>query len=362
MTVARPPALFEPEHETFRESFARFLAEEVVPAYPEWAGTGVPGAVFAAAAEHGFVAMAVPEEHGGSGVEDVRFGVVLVEEAMRAGVPALALALGAHNDVCVPLLMRHADPAQRARWAAALAAGELLAALAAEPLAAPRGARVHGEAPFVIGGGGAGLILLGAGTEMYALAADRPGLARARSETLVGLEALDLADLRFEEVEIRSEDRLGEAGAGEALLREATVGWRLTLAVASLAGARAALALTLEYVHERRAFGQPIARFENTRHALAGLAAEIETVQALVDDCVRERAAQRLTAPRAAVAKLVASELYGRAVDGGVQLHGGYGYMTEYPIARAFADARPLRLLGGPSELLAEVIADSIGL
>jgi alkylation response protein AidB-like acyl-CoA dehydrogenase len=348
--------LFEPEHETFRESFARFLAEEVVPVYSQWAGTGVPAEVFAAAAEHGFVAMAVPEAHGGAEVQDVRFGVVLVEEAMRAGVPALAVALGAHNDVCVPLLVRHASAGQRARWFPALAAGTLLAALAPYAIESPT------ATPFVVGGARAGLLLAVARPTMFAVPADRPGVSRERSEPLIGLEALDLADVRFDGVALGEDDRLGAAGAGEALLLEAAIDQRLTLAVASVAGARAALSLTLDYVRERRAFGQPIARFENTRYALAAVAAELETVQALVDACVCERASARLTAERAAVAKLAASELYGRAVDAGVQLHGGYGYMTEYPIARAFADARPLRLLGGTSEQLEEVIAGSIGL
>ncbi|HEX4110564.1 MAG TPA: acyl-CoA dehydrogenase family protein [Solirubrobacteraceae bacterium] len=326
----------------YRESFVRFLAEEEFS--------------FPRAAEHGFVAMAVGEEHGGAGVADRRFGFALIEEAMRAGQTALALALAEHNLVAVPLLLGRGDDER-------LATGELCLACAGleQPLDA-RAQALQGSAAWVIGGEKAGRFLLAgrsapedADVSLYSVGADAPGLTVTPSEPPPGLEGCDLAGLQLAGVPA---ERLG----GADLVAEAQIERWLALAVLALAGARTALETTVQYVGDRRAFGQPIARFQNTRVALARVACQLDAVGAFVERCVSEREAGGLTAPRAASAKLGASEAYGAAVDCGVQLHGGYGYMAEYAIARAYADARFLRLYGGRSEALAERLAASIGL
>ncbi|WP_354699684.1 Acryloyl-CoA reductase (NADH) [Paraconexibacter sp. AEG42_29] len=363
--AGRLPGLFEDEHEALRESFARFLAERVTAeTYAGWGepdGAGVPPSFFAAAAEHGFVAMAIPEEHGGSGVEDPRFGAVLVEAAMHAGLPAVALALGQHNDVCVPALLSCAqDPVLLTR----LAGGRSLTALAGPgALTARRSGDVwvlDGSCPAVLGGVHADVLVViadaGEHAHAFVIDAEVGGLTRAPGVARFGLQAADFADVVLDGVRVPAQRCLGPDTAESVL-----VGQRLTLAVAAVAGARAALDWTVQYVHERRAFGQPLAAFENTRITLGDVAAELTATSAFVDSCLLAHAAGALGAATAAAAKLRATELQARAVDAGVQLHGGYGYMSEYPIARAYADARMLRMFGGSSEHLRAVIAQAAG-
>jgi acyl-CoA dehydrogenase len=383
LTAARR-AVYDDEHEALRESFARFLADAAAPFADEWRAAGaVPPAFFGAAAEHGFVGMAVAEEHGGAGVDDPRFGAVLVEEAMRLGLTGVALMLGQHNDVCVPVVARHAtgDPA----LLAGLATGSVRCALvgADAPVearaAADGGWTVHGGCPAVVGGVGAGLLLVvaetdgaaetnGAKTEAGAaepllllVAAHAPGLTGAAADPLFGLPDAGLAHLSFDGVAVGAPDRLGADRQGTRLLRDVQVAQQLSLAVAAAAGARAALDWTVRYVHERKAFGQPLAHFENTRMALGDVAADLLMTQAFVDACLADHAGGGLAPARAAAAKLRATDLLGRAVDAGVQLHGGYGYMTEYPIARLYADARVLRVIGGTSEQLRLQVAQAAG-
>ncbi len=361
--------LFDDEHEAFRDSFRTFLEREVIPAYPGWRREGIPRQLFGELAAHQFVAASVPERHGGAGIDDLRFGAVLLEEAMSANAAGLALMLLACNEIAVPLLVENAGEEEADRLTG-LATGETLAAFAS-PAEPPRARRqggsivLDGSAAGVVNGGLAELILVTALAEgdddptLVVLDADSPGLSRAPAPELVGPTGCDRADLRFDGVE--AEAVTGGDSLAAALARRVVVE-QLGLAVMAVAGARRALGETLEYVHDRRAFGRPIAEFENTRFALAAVAAEIEATGAFVDACVREHGDGGLTPLRAAAAKLQASELFGRAVDWGVQLHGGYGYMLEYPIAHAFADARFLRLYGGSSERMKEIVASSIGL
>jgi alkylation response protein AidB-like acyl-CoA dehydrogenase len=339
--ASRP--LFDDEHEAYRESFRSFLERVVVGEYAGWQQTGsIPREVFAVAGEHGFAAMQVPEAHGGVGIDDFRFNLVLAEETMRAGVAGFGLMLATHNDVCVPALVAGGHPQLET-----LASGEVLAAWAGPGDIATRDGKLVGEAKGVVNGGVADLVLVALDDGVAVVDARR--LRRERAEPLVGMRACDRADLTFDGVPV-----------GE-LLPPHAANEPLSIAALALGGARAALSWTLDYVRERRAFGIPIAEFQNTRYALADVAAELEVTQAYLDACVLERNAGELAPGRAAAAKLRATELHGRAVDWGVQLHGGYGYMLEYPIAHAFADARYLRLHGGSSEAMREVIARSIG-
>jgi alkylation response protein AidB-like acyl-CoA dehydrogenase len=369
-------ALFEDEHQTFRESFRRFLEQEVVPRYPEWQQAGhVPRDLFRAAAEHGFIGMQVPEDLGGAGVDDIRFNVVIGEEAMRAGVAGFGRALAVHNDVCVPILLRHAVDAKRLQWAGGAATGELLATAAVQDPAAVRGEAasqgwaLRGTASCVVNAADADLVIVAARTtgdrrEDLLVAAIERGAGGLRVDPdvkLIGLRGCGMADLHLDGVEVESDAVLAAPGEGR-VLDEIARSEQFSLAIAGVAGARAALGMTLDYVRDRKVFGQPLATFENTRLALADVAAELEATEAFVDVCIREHAVGGLSSPRVAAAKLRAAELYGRAVDCGVQLHGGYGYMLEYPIAHAYADARWFRLLGGTSEAVKATVADALGL
>jgi alkylation response protein AidB-like acyl-CoA dehydrogenase len=343
------------EHKAYRDSFRTFLSRRVVPAYSEWSRQGrIPREIFRVAGADGFLGMQVPEEHGGPGVDDPRFGIVAVQEAMLAGAPALALALIAHNDAVVPAVVRQASEDERARWLPRLASGEALGTVVLGELTidrGPEGTTVDGGAAFVVQGVDAELLLVL--TDDLAVLVERgaEGVTIEPSSPSIGLQAAGLADVQFEHA--RATPVGEDGGAARELLSDLA----LALAVSALAGARAALTITVAYVLERKAFGQPIASFQNTRHALAAASADIDAGQAFVDTCVRERLAGRLPDARAAALKLHCTELYGSVVDAGVQLHGGYGYIMEYPIAHAYTDARFWRLYGGTSEAMKEVIA-----
>lgn len=371
VTEPRRRTPFADEHEAFRESFRRFLEREVTPAYPGWREQGIPLELFAQLAEHQFAAAAVPEERGGAGIEDFRFGAVLAEEAMRAGAAGLALMLLSSNDVSIPLLAAFGEGPERDAALEHLAAGASPAAFAdpERPLSA-----TPGKDSVVIEGRAAGVVNAGMAEHVIAVAAagedtapvvalvgtGARGVERTASAPLVGPAPLDRADLRFDAVEVPASAVL--AGDAARALERARLAQRLGVAAICVAGARAALAETNAYVRERRAFGRPIAEFENTRFALAQMSAQTDAVEAFVDACVLAHADGALPAPRCAAGKLEASELFGRVVDWGVQLHGGYGYMLEYPIAHAFTAARFLRLHGGTSEEMKRIVAESIGL
>jgi acyl-CoA dehydrogenase len=310
-------SVFDADHEALRESVARFLA------------TADPGHFFGAAAELGFVGLAD---------EDVRFRAVVLEEAMNAGHPSIALALAMHDSFALPLL------------AGRETAG--LAAVVDEGDVRVDGDALTGSADAVVNGLGADVLIVRARTDDGSDAAfvvTGSDVDRVPGDELLGLSDLDVADLRFTGVPATPIDVNFPAARG---------GHQLALAVAAVAGARTALRTTVDYVQQRKAFGKPIASFENTRHTLGALGAQIAAVESFVDSCL----VGNLSPERAAAAKLTATELLGAAVDQGVQLHGGYGYMWEYPIARAYAAARFFRVHGGAGEHLSEVLAGSVGL
>jgi alkylation response protein AidB-like acyl-CoA dehydrogenase len=380
--------LFDSEHEDFRESFRTFLKRDVVPHHAAWKQAGaVPPEVLRVAAAHGFVAMAVPERHGGLGVEDFRFNVVIGEELAWAGVAGFGAGLTLHNDVCVPLLLRAATEAQAERWLPAIAAGESLCALAiAEPDAGSDlgpltttaraegdGYRIDGIKSFVSNGATADLVIVaartGAGdppnsTELTLLVVERATVEGCDSRPLptIGRELQAVTELRFEAARVDATCRLGGEGEAAGQLTAAAPQELLSIGVSALASARATLQWTTTYVRERKAFGAPIARFENTQFELAELYTAVTVAQAHVDQCVRLHLAGRLSEPAAAMAKLWCSELQSDLVDRCLQLHGGYGYMREYPIAQAFLDARATRVYGATSEALKQTIAAGLEL
>ena len=379
--------LYETEHEAFRESFRRFLQVEFVPHLDEWDAAGIVAREFyTAAGKSGFLAMDAPEEFGGGGVPDFRFNAVIMEEIMRTGAAGAGLGITLHNDVCLPYFLEYCSEEQKARWLPGIASGELITAIAmTEPGAgsdlagiATTARRdgdayvVNGAKTFITNGINADLVVTAVKTDptarhagMSLLVVERgmPGFARGRNLDKLGQHAQDTAELAFTDVRVPVENLLGpEEGRGFKQLVTNLPRERLSIALGAVAAARMALEWTLAYVKERKAFGQPIGSFQNTRFVLAELATEVDIAQRFVDDCVREFNAGELTAVDAAKAKWWCTELQGRAVDRCLQLHGGYGYMNEYPIARAFADARITRIYGGATEIMKEVIGRDLGL
>jgi alkylation response protein AidB-like acyl-CoA dehydrogenase len=378
--------LFDEEHELFRRSFRRWLDKEVVPHYLEWEDAQiVPHEMFVAGGEHGFLGMAVPTEYGGGGNDDFRYNLVIGEEIQYAGVNAAGLGITLHNDICLPYFLRYCNQGQRERWFPGIASGELVTAIAmTEPgmgsdLAsmATTAIRdgdhyvVNGSKTFITNGINADLVITAVktdpsqrhkGVSLLILERGMDGFQRGRNLDKIGLHAQDTAELFFNDVQVPVENRLGEEGEGFLYLVSNLPQERLSIAATGIAAARAALDWTLAYVKERSAFGKPIGSFQNSRFVLAEIATEVAIGQAFIDRCVVALNAGELTAEEAAMAKWWCTELQNRVVDRGVQLHGGYGFMREYPIARAYADARITTIYGGTTEIMKEIIGRSLGL
>lgn len=380
-------SLFDADHEAFRESFRTFLAKEVLPHLTEWDEVGiVPRELFRTAGAAGFLGMDVPEEYGGGGVPDFRFNTVIAEETMRVGAAGAGLGISLHNDICLPYFLTCCNDEQKQRWLPGIASGELITAIAmTEPgigsdlasmaTTARRDGEhyvVNGAKTFITNGINADLVITAVKTDpsqrhkgMSLLVLERgmAGFERGRNLDKIGQHAQDTAELSFTDVRVPVANLLGpQEGHGFTQLVTNLPQERLSIAIAAVAAARTALEQTLAYVKERKAFGQPVGSFQNSKFVLAELATEVDIAEHYVDDCVRALNAGELTAVDASKAKWWCTELQGRAVDRCLQLHGGYGYMTEYPIARAFTDARITRIYGGTTEIMKEVIGRSLGL
>jgi len=378
--------LFEAEHEDFRESVRRFLEKEVVPHQADWDAAGiVPRELFSGAGSHGFLGFAVPEEFGGGGTRDFRFNVVLNEEIQRTGTASACQGLTLQTDVTLPYYLDLANAEQQARWLPGIASGEYITAVAmTEPgigsdlagmttTAVRDGDHyvVNGAKTFITNGINADLVITAVKTDpskrhdgisLLVIERGMPGFERGRNLDKLGLHAQDTAELSFTDVRVPVENLLGEEGNGFTHLVTNLPQERLGIAVNALAGATAAFETTLAYVKERKAFGKPIGSFQNSKFVLAELATEIAIGQQYLDNCVTAHNAGELSAAEASMAKWWCTELQGRAVDKGVQLHGGYGYMNEYAITRAYADARITRIYGGTTEIMKEVVGRSLGL
>jgi alkylation response protein AidB-like acyl-CoA dehydrogenase len=381
--------LFGDVHEDFRASFRTFLEREVIGEegrYGEWERAGiVPREVFARAGRGGFLGMAVPESHGGAGAEDFRFNLVIGEETQRAGVGSFGLGVTLHNDICLPYFLGYCNEEQRDRWLPGIASGELITAIAmTEPgigsdLAglSTRALRdgehylVDGAKTFITNGINADLVITAVKTDpterhrgisLIVLERGMKGFERGRNLEKLGQHAQDTAELSFSDVHVPVENLLGEEGEGFRYLVSNLPQERLSIAASGVAAAEAALGWTLDYVRERHAFGQPIGSFQSSRFTLAELRTETEIARAYIDRCAEALDAGELTAEDAAMAKWWCTELQGRVVDRCLQLFGGYGYVLEYPIARAFADARVTRIYGGANEIMKEIVGRSMGL
>jgi alkylation response protein AidB-like acyl-CoA dehydrogenase len=377
--------LFDDEHDLFRDSVRAFIAKELAPHHETWERAGiVDRELFTKAGAHGFLGMAVPEELGGGGVEDFRYNVVIAEEVQRAGVNAAGLGWTLHNDICLPYFLTLTTEEQQRRWLPGICSGELITAIAmTEPgigsdLASMTTTAVrdgdhyvvNGSKTFITNGINADLVITAvktdptqrhAGMSLVVLERGMPGFERGRNLEKIGMHAQDTAELFFTDVAVPVANLLGEEGSGFRSLVTKLPQERLSIGVTGVAAARQALDITLDYVKERTAFGQPIGSFQNSRFRLAEMATEVEIAQTFVDRCVLALNDGELTAEEAAMAKWWCTELQKRVIDTCVQLHGGYGYMLEYPIARAYADARITTIYGGTTEIMKEIIGRSLG-
>jgi alkylation response protein AidB-like acyl-CoA dehydrogenase len=382
-------SLFEDVHEDFRESFRTFLQREVIGEqgrYGDWEREGlIPREVFAVAGRGGFLAMAVPERHGGAGAEDFRLNLVIGEETQRAGVGSFGLGITLHNDICLPYFLSYCDEPQSERWLGGIASGELITALAmTEPgigsdlAAMSTSARrdgehyvINGSKTFITNGINADLVILAVKTDpserhrgisLMIVERGTEGFERGRNLEKIGQHAQDTAELSFTDARVPVENLLGQEGEGFRYLVSNLPQERLSIAASAVAACEAALGWTLEYVRERQAFGQSIGSFQNSRFTLAEVRSEVEIARVYVDRCAQALNAGELTAEDAAMAKWWCTDLQGRVIDRCLQLFGGYGYMSEYPIARAFADARVTRIYGGANEIMKEIVGRSMGL
>jgi len=381
--------LFDDVHEDFRASFRTFLTREVIGEqgrYGEWERERlVPREVFALAGRGGFLGMAVPERYGGAGAEDFRFNLVIGEECQRAGVGGLGLGITLHNDICLPYFLAYCSEEQRERWLGGIVSGELITAIAmTEPgigsdLASmtTRARRdgehfiVDGAKTFITNGINADLVITAVKTDpserhrgisLLILERGMEGFGRGRNLEKIGQHSQDTAELSFADVHVPVENLLGEEGEGFRYLVSNLPQERLSIAASAVAAAEAALDWTLDYVREREAFGQTIGSFQATRFTLAEVRGEVDVARAYIDRCAQALEAGELTPEDAATAKWWCTDLQGRAIDRCLQLFGGYGYMVEYPIARAYADARVTRIYGGANEIMKEIVGRSLGL
>jgi alkylation response protein AidB-like acyl-CoA dehydrogenase len=379
--------LYESDHEDFREAFRAFVEKEIVPHEAQWERDGaVARELFTTAGANGFLGIDAPEEFGGGGVQDFRFNAVISEELLRVGAAGSGLGLTLHNDIVLPYLLTYCTDEQKQRWLPGVVSGETILAIAmTEPgigsdLASMSTTAirdgdhyvVNGAKTFITNGINADLIVVAVKTDpsqkhkgMSLLVLERgmEGFERGRNLDKLGMHAQDTAELSFTDVKVPVENLLGpEEGKGFVQLVEKLPQERLSIAIAGAAAARAVLDGTLAYVKERKAFGSPVGSFQNSKFALAEMDTEIDLAEHYVDDCVRALNAGELTAVDASKAKYWCTELQGRVADRCLQLHGGYGYMSEYPVSKAYADARITRIYGGTTEIMKEVIGRGLGL
>jgi acyl-CoA dehydrogenase len=379
--------LFSSDHEAFRDSFRRFMEREIAPHHDAWEEQGfVDRAVWNEAGRNGFLCMTMPEQYGGAGADKL-YSVVQMEELARGGYSGIGFGL--HSEIVAPYILHYGTQAQKQRWLPRLATGEAVGAIAmSEPAAGsdlqgikatalrqPDGSyRLDGSKTFITNGWHADLVIVGAktdpragakGTSLLLVERGMQGFEYGKRLKKLGMKAQDTAELFFDGVRVPADHLLGGAAfenKGFVCLMEQLPWERLQIAVTAVAAAQAAIDGTLRYVQERQVFGQPVAAFQNTRYTLAELQTQVQVARVFVDKCLELIASDRLETATASMAKYWTTELQCRVMDECLQLHGGYGYMWEYPIARAYADARVQRIYGGTNEIMKEVISRAMGL
>jgi acyl-CoA dehydrogenase len=376
--------IFEDVHRDFRESVRRFLLKEAVPRTEEWETSGLVDREFwKQAGRQGLLAFAAEEEFGGADLPDFRFNAVLDEEVAYTG--AVGDYFNLLNDIIAPYLLALTTPAQRRRWLPGVTSGQLICAIAmSEPGAGSdlRGISstatwrddrylLSGSKTFVTSGISADLVIVAAsirgdpnatGLGLFVVEDEMPGFTRGRKLEKVGHRGQDTGELFLDDVPVPAENVLGEPGRGLHYLMRNLPQERLSMAVSAVAAAERALEITLDYARTRNAFGRPIGTFQANRFALAELYTEVQVARTHVDRCITAHVAGELTDAEAAGAKFWTTELQFRVMDRCMQLHGGYGYMEEYEIARMWRDARVTRIYGGTTEIMKEIVGRSLGL
>ena len=380
--------LYTADHESYRETVRQFFAREVEPHYLRWEQERqIDLSVLRTAAEQGVYALAVPEEYGGAGETDYRYRMVVNEEAARIGATSFNMTLGLQDDLVLAYLLDLTTEEQRKRWLVPLAQGELLGALAmTEPGTGSdlRGIRTHahrdGDAPdadwilsgaktFISSAMTADFVIVAARTDpdagsrgfsLLVVERDMPGFGRGRKLEKVGLHAQDTGELYFDQVRVPATNLIGTEGHGLAHLMSHLPQERLGLIASAYTAARAVYAETVRYCFDRQAFGSAVGDFQHSRFVLAEMSTELDVAEAFVDNCVRAFNDGELSPVDAAKGKWYLTELQKRITDQCVQLHGGYGFMLEYPVARAFADGRVQTIYGGTTEIMKEIIGRDI--
>lgn len=375
--------LFEPEHELFRESYRGFLDRHVAPHHEQWENDKiVDRGVWLEAGKQGFLGMAVPEEYGGGGDPDFRYNTIITEETTLGRYSGVAFGL--HNDIVAPYLLELANEEQKQRWLPKFCSGELISAIAmSEPGTGSdlqgiktRAVRegdhylLNGAKTFITNGIHSDLVIVVARTDpdkgaqgfsLLVVERGMEGFERGRKLDKIGLDAQDTAELSFTDVRVPVENLLGEEGLGFVYLMQNLPQERISIAIMAAAAMEGVLDVTVQYTKERKAFGRPIGSFQNSRFLLAELATEATMVRIMVDEFIRLHLDAKLTVEQAAMAKWYSTEAQVRLIDRCLQLHGGYGYMREYPIARAFLDSRVQTIYGGTTEIMKEIIGRSLG-
>ncbi|MEI6620027.1 MAG: acyl-CoA dehydrogenase family protein, partial [Betaproteobacteria bacterium] len=374
-------SLFSPEHEAFRDSFQRFIDKEIAPHHAAWEDQGyVDRAVWNKAGDNGFLCMSMPEAYGGAGADRL-YSVIQMEALGQAGYSGIGYSL--HNEIVAPYIERYGTEAQKARYLPKMASGEMIGAIAmSEPAAgsdlqgikttalqqADGSYLLNGSKTFITNGWHADLVIVvaktnpaagGKGTSLLLVERGMAGFSVGKRLQKMGLKAQDTSELFFDQVRVPADNLLGGPALenkGFICLMEQLPWERLQIAIGAVAAAQAAIGWTVDYVKERKVFGQPVASFQNTRFTLAELQTEVQIARVFVDKCTELLLQEKLDTATASMAKYWCSDLQCKVMDECVQLFGGYGYMWEYPITRAYADARVQRIYGGTNEIMKEVI------
>ena len=380
--------LFNADHQAFAESFARFLDKEVAPHHAAWEEQGyVDRAVWTKAGENGFLCMALPEEYGGAGADKL-YSVAQMEAIARAGFTGIGFGL--HSEIVAPYLLHYGTEEQKRRYLPQLASGAMVGAIAmSEPAAGSdlQGIKatavksadgshyvLNGSKTFITNGWHADLVIVVAktdpaagakGTSLFLVERGMPGFEKGQRLKKLGMKAQDTSELFFTDVKVPVDNLLGGPameGRGFICLMEQLPWERLQIAITAVAASQAAIDWTVDYVKQRKVFGQPVASYQNTRYTLAELQTEVQVARVFVDKCCELIVASQLDTATASMAKYWTTDLQCKVMDECLQLHGGYGYMWEYPITRAYADARVQRIYGGTNEIMKEVITRAMGL
>ena len=379
--------LFTLEHESFRDSFKRFMEKEIAPFHEAWEDQGyVDREVWRKAGINGFLCMTLPENYGGAGADKL-YSVVQMEELARAGFTGIGYGL--HNEIVAPYLLNYGTEEQKQKYLPKFASGEMVGAIAmSEPAAGSdlQGVKtsaikqadgsylLNGSKTFITNGWHADLVIVVAktnpsegakGTSLFLIERGMPGFEKGKRLKKLGLKAQDTSELFFDNVKVPASQLLGGAnyeGKGFICLMEQLPWERLQIAISAVAAAQAAIDWTIEYTQDRQVFGKPVANYQNTRYKLAEMQTEVQIARVFVDKCCELVNEDLLDTQTASMAKYWCTDLQCKVMDECVQLHGGYGYMWEYPITRAFADARVQRIYGGTNEIMKEVISRGMGL